>query len=427
MKKISRRAFAKVSLGTAAVVAALSPKSASADTSSPFDDRVFDSASDRAKAGQVSSDGTALSALSSNDTSDLSECLMRAFNAKYGMLAGGKRWSESTGKGYFARPLADRVGKDVEDRIAGISRDGLRYTDYSFDHQIEGAWGGQDVAAVVWTEKISLSFGGETDPNVPRSYVEVKKHLTSFRRDAKEWRIVEDDSEFGQAKLPSLGIELGEASLSDRKLRMPDLVVGGGRTQQKSDFAGHRDETPGTAAIGPQYEQNQNAALGGYNRSNAASYAVNKAYTPDGFGSGKTGYYDWGNNCTNFVSQCLRAGGWTDVLGFYSSSSAWWYNGLWPKYGSYTWAGAENLYWFLSSSGRGTRIYNPYDLWYGDVLQFDFDRNNSIDHAQICHYRSTSGVCYMAQHTSSYAWKPLSDILAGKNWWTYSWRLKTSF
>lgn len=35
-----------------------------------------------------------------------------------------------------------------------------------------------------------------------------------------------------------------------------------------------------------------------------------------------------GGDCTNFVSQALRAGGWTDVSGLYTNSNYWWYNSL---------------------------------------------------------------------------------------------------
>jgi hypothetical protein len=161
-----------------------------------------------------------------------------------------------------------------------------------------------------------------------------------------------------------------------------------------------------------------NAVTGTYSRENAANYA---AYW--GNNGGLDGYHNFGNNCTNFTSRCLKAGGWPDQLGWYKSTSAWWHDGDWPAYAAYPWHNCHYWYWFTNNSGRGDRIYNIWDLWFGDILLYDFEKNGHCSHAAICHYRSGSYVIYMAQQTSHYAWKPLSEIVAGQDWWYYPWRI----
>jgi hypothetical protein len=111
-------------------------------------------------------------------------------------------------------------------------------------------------------------------------------------------------------------------------------------------------------------------ALQLYSGSDASDYArkwalkTNPAYPRDG------------NDCTNFVSQAVLAGGWTTVGGSCDdrkSDSAWWYGDsqCWYPYvhRSYTWGGAQNFYNFVNGSGRAAAAAKVSDLDVGDVLQ----------------------------------------------------------
>jgi len=77
-----------------------------------------------------------------------------------------------------------------------------------------------------------------------------------------------------------------------------------------------------------------------YNRVAAVQYAQKwaKSFNPD--------YVQFPNDCTNFVSQALRAGGWemvgADVTDTFSDSK-WWYGLSSITQASHTWAGAANL------------------------------------------------------------------------------------
>ena len=120
-----------------------------------------------------------------------------------------------------------------------------------------------------------------------------------------------------------------------------------------------------------------------------------------------------GGDCTNFVSQVMRAGGWPDVGGYlnYSSTNAWWYDSFKQ---SYTWVGAHYFYQFAATHyDRAGRAANVWDLIAGDVLQVDFEKDGEIDHTMFVswHYFNPKRI-YLSYHTTNTLDRPLSDILA---------------
>jgi len=76
-----------------------------------------------------------------------------------------------------------------------------------------------------------------------------------------------------------------------------------------------------------------------YNRATAVEYALRYATTPN-----PEYPYFMGDDCTNFISQCLRAGG---CKNHYHPTHAWWFeNGNW----SVSWSVAGSLYWYIRVS-----------------------------------------------------------------------------
>lgn len=155
-----------------------------------------------------------------------------------------------------------------------------------------------------------------------------------------------------------------------------------------------------------------------YDYSAMVTYARNWAYGRN------PAYPSYSDDCTSFVSQCMKAGGWATVgsypLSSRSSNSNWWY-GKYASTSSYTWGGAENWYWFATGSGR-TSLIDMWSMGNGDVLQYDYDYDGNISHTQIC--TSSSGPL-MTQHGGDYRDKPLSEIMADSsnyNAWKYAHR-----
>lgn len=105
-----------------------------------------------------------------------------------------------------------------------------------------------------------------------------------------------------------------------------------------------------------------------YNRESAVAYAHRWAF------SRNPAYYDFsqlGGDCTNFISQCIHAGGaamnYTPVFG-------WFYNNLNSR--APAWSGVEQLFNFLT----GNKGVGPFavragaaDMRIGDVVQLTFN------------------------------------------------------
>ncbi|MFH8517553.1 amidase domain-containing protein [Streptomyces gelaticus] len=118
--------------------------------------------------------------------------------------------------------------------------------------------------------------------------------------------------------------------------------------------------------------------------------------------------------CTNFISQAMRAGGWKMTSGSFSSrkDNKKWFHASHTWTTSYTWAGAENWYWFASKHSKRTKMLNNvWKMQSADVLQADWKRDGIIDHTMIVTKKS-KGEIYLTYHTPSVQNKKLSTILA---------------
>ncbi|MFB9573887.1 amidase domain-containing protein [Streptomyces yanii] len=74
------------------------------------------------------------------------------------------------------------------------------------------------------------------------------------------------------------------------------------------------------------------------------------------------------NNCTNFASQAMNAGGWPIVGGVDPDNMDNWTYDLWgPRGPSKTWSMAYKLWMYASDSKRGTRLKDgspaKADIW----------------------------------------------------------------
>lgn len=125
-------------------------------------------------------------------------------------------------------------------------------------------------------------------------------------------------------------------------------------------------------------------------------------------------------DCTNYVSQCLYAGG-APMHYTGGRESGWWYRG---KSGgreqwSYSWTVAHALQWYLSgnrSEGLAAeRVASPEMLTVGDVICYDFDGDGRFEHTAFVTGSDGAGMPLVNAHTTnsrrrywdyrdSYAW-----------------------
>lgn len=150
------------------------------------------------------------------------------------------------------------------------------------------------------------------------------------------------------------------------------------------------------------------AASARYNYSNMVGYA-NKHWK-----RANTNYRTYGSDCTNFISQAMTAGGWNTTSGGFleRKDSDKWFYGSFESTTSYTWAGAENWYWFAKKHSKRTKpLNNVWKLVSSDVLQADWKRDGIIDHTMIVTKRGKKGEIYLTYHTPSKHNVKLSTLL----------------
>ncbi|HYG58115.1 MAG TPA: amidase domain-containing protein [Symbiobacteriaceae bacterium] len=132
-----------------------------------------------------------------------------------------------------------------------------------------------------------------------------------------------------------------------------------------------------------------------YNRLQAVQYA---AFWWGGFNPLFRAFSD---DCTNFISQCLLAGGMPmEVTG--RRDKGWWYLGPAEQW-SYSWAVAHSLRWYMETSGRAERREEARQLELGDIIAYDWDGDGNWQHNTIVVGFDLEGEPLVAAHTAA-AW-----------------------
>src|SRR5690606_20461872 len=87
-------------------------------------------------------------------------------------------------------------------------------------------------------------------------------------------------------------------------------------------------------------------------------------------------------DCTNYISQCLLAGG-APMYGYPNREKGWWLRGgTW----SFSWSTAHSLRWYLASSQQGLtarQVATADQLEPGDIIVYDFQGDGRYDHSTI--------------------------------------------
>ncbi|MFV0633464.1 amidase domain-containing protein [Demequina sp.] len=149
--------------------------------------------------------------------------------------------------------------------------------------------------------------------------------------------------------------------------------------------------------VGPVSARGYSAPLitgiGSSGRSYVVNYARKYALTPNRY------YRTYTSDCTNFVSQAVRAGGWSFKNGWYRSNGAWYYSSTGVT--SFTWAGAENWFRFARvESKRAKTITRFSQVVPGDIIQVKFKGKSNIGHSMVVTGVS-KGEIYVSYHSSN--------------------------
>ncbi|WP_130864996.1 amidase domain-containing protein [Acidipropionibacterium timonense] len=137
-------------------------------------------------------------------------------------------------------------------------------------------------------------------------------------------------------------------------------------------------------------------ALGGNGRMAAAAYA-NKYWNSYNRGYRDFSSNSYGGDCTNFVSQCMRAGGWSDTGSLLdrTNDKAWFY---WKVTQSYSWVNVGIFRSFSIKHGRSKLAQNVTQMWHGNVIQVAV--NGTWYHSTIVTGRSNN-LPLLTYHTNN--------------------------
>ncbi|HET7658363.1 MAG TPA: amidase domain-containing protein [Bacillales bacterium] len=105
-------------------------------------------------------------------------------------------------------------------------------------------------------------------------------------------------------------------------------------------------------------------------------------------------------DCTNYISQCLHAGG-GPMIGQPNRARGWWYSG---RNWSYSWAVAHSLRWYLPGASSGLRareLSSAEQLIPGDVICYDFEGDSVFDHTTIVTAKDLKGMPLVNAHTAN--------------------------
>ncbi|GAA4710991.1 amidase domain-containing protein [Brevibacillus fulvus] len=134
-----------------------------------------------------------------------------------------------------------------------------------------------------------------------------------------------------------------------------------------------------------------------YNRQQAVAYAEQywNSYNP--------AFRHFDVDCTNFVSQCLYAGG-IEMMFSGSRSKGWWYRGGRNANWSFSWAVAHSLYLLLASGKApfyAERKSSADQLSVGDVICYDFNGDGKWQHNTIVVAKDADNMPLVNAHTTN--------------------------
>ncbi|WP_028594002.1 amidase domain-containing protein [Paenibacillus assamensis] len=231
-----------------------------------------------------------------------------------------------------------------------------------------------------------------------------------------------------------LGVRLDLNNNDEFAQEVDALTSAIGKYIIKNDVPSLLEEpTPTTFGPNPQNDELVKILLNGsgYNTTNAVNYALKWTENGKELRNSSYDYYAGLNDCTNFVSQVLYAGGISmirnDNFGYdYNDPDNWYYKNAFNDPPSHTWGGAHNQYvHFQNHSTNVTRANYFQDLKVGDVIHWDTAPNDGkfhIGHTTVVTKIDNKGNIFLTYHTSDKENEPITT-LTNLGWPAYAWKV----
>jgi hypothetical protein len=270
------------------------------------------------------------------------------------------------------------------------------------DTRVEG-----DRATQRGTEHVVLAL----DPSIggPPNTEYTQEHVFKYQKTGGQWTLVEDEVLIP----PPLPEEIRGPAATPAATEAPAGYKPNPNTERRraGPQGAFLSQTPLFSLA--SYSRRSTERAFAYNPTAAVNYAL--TYWGPYNSNYNSSYREYPNDCTNFISQAMKAGGWVyDDVGDRTASNTWYY-GTFTATTSYSWAGAHNFNTFFAQSGRGWALSHVNDLWLGDVLQADFGPtpDGNISHSMIVTHKDANGVAYLTYHTGNTRNRSVNDIVAG--------------
>lgn len=264
--------------------------------------------------------------------------------------------------------------------------------------RVAGEWQERGIRIQQADSRIAIGQVREEDP-----YIEVDYHALNC------WTMKQRNAAYEQAWVERrrclLKEDRGWWILEDRLIPEKRLTA--------DDFCDDHQEVahPAGHPVRKKRVVGENNARGSYDRRKAVQYAERwwDDYNPQ--------FISFDVDCTNYVSQCLWAGG-APMKYAADRDKGWWYRfGDDPQW-SFSWSVAHSLRWFLASSPSGlraTEVATASELQPGDIIAYDFDGDGRWEHNTIVVAKDEQGEPLVNAHTTnsrmrywsyrdSYAW-----------------------
>ncbi|MFI7010828.1 amidase domain-containing protein [Streptomyces sp. NPDC050145] len=316
--------------------------------------------------------------------------------------------------GAFRKVRDDRM--EAREQLRGINElAGVRYSAVDTDVTATGRPHTEgDTARIGVREHTKYTFAGAQDD--PYSYT--VRHELSFTRSGDAWQLARITTDDGPANLAAPS-KLGPAELTAARKAAKELRAGAADGEKKITDPARKPSPKNRTGARP---------LASYDYSAMVDFATKYAEPEP---EDNVPYDRDENDCTNFVSQALAAGGWERELGWYRSDSVWWYTGApWPlPPHSYTWGGAPN--WQRFARDESKRVYElsgPSSLGIADVVQFEifgYSDPGQPGHTMMVTDFTSDWMPKMSYHTTDTLNRPLSEILAQHNTGEKFWYFRT--
>ncbi|MFD8911649.1 amidase domain-containing protein [Streptomyces sp. NPDC059575] len=247
-------------------------------------------------------------------------------------------------------------------------------------------------ATVAVTETTSLTYK-KVRANQPKTTGFQAHHELTFQADGNgDWQLT--------------GVkDTDDGYLAVNQVAKPEVAQPATATTAADDGP---PDAPKSATTRPAPANPKNMTASGYDYKAMVAYATkywnnyNTEY-PDFNGAGA------GGDCTNFVSQSLKAGGWKHVPGYTNDFHKWFGT---KDIQSDSFVGVNEFSWFALSSKRVTPLANVFQADLGDVIQMDFNKDGSKDHTMIVTNRDAQGVPYVTYHSTNTYNRSVASLVA---------------